>query len=273
MALTARGHDGAASGPLAQAGSQASPRPRAHRTGLNAIGAALAALSLAAPARADDDTTPPPTAAEREKARPHTLAEVNTGFFLLPGALVCPVSLDPATCQRGEFSWAIGLQNLYQFGPFAFGAGIDWATTLRSDAAHGDPSLQREHTRRYFLVEGLFRYYFATIKSWSFWAGGTVGLVVVNDSWSENADRNPPTDTEFVGPRADTIGTVGFTLGGAAAAEWAFLPNWSFGPSLRYANWFLPETRQVSPTLDVASLAGRLDMIDVSVRITYHLPL
>jgi len=240
------------------------------------IGGALAVLTFAAPARADDTgaSTGASTAdATREVARPHTLAEINTGFFLLPGALVCAQTLDPSTCKRGEFSWAIGLQNVYRFGPFGLGAGIDWATTLRSDAANGDPSLQREHTRRYFLVEGLFRYYFLSRKSWNFWAGGTVGLVVVNDSWSEDADRNPPTDTEFVGPRAATIGTVGLSLGIVAAAEWVFLPNWSFGPSLRYANWILPDQRQVSPTLDVASLAGRLDMIDVGIRLTYRIPL
>ncbi len=220
-----------------------------------------------------DDTTDRIAVAAHEMDRPHTLAEANTGFLLLPGALVCPQTLDPSTCKRGEFSFAIGLQNVYRFGPFAFGAGIQWATTLRSDASQGDPSLQREHTRSYFLVEGLFRYYFLRSKSWDFWAGVTGGLVVVNDSWSEDADRNPPTNTAFVGPRAATIGTLGGTIGVCAAAEWTFWPNWSFGPSLRYANWILPETRQMSPTLDVASLAGRLDMIDVGIRLTYRIAL
>jgi hypothetical protein len=234
---------------------------------------ALAVTALSAAARADDTTVDRRAEAAREGNKPHTLAEVSTGFLLLPGALVCPETLDPATCKRGEFSFAIGLQNVYRLGNFGFGAGIQWATTLRTDAANGDPGLQREHSRSYFLVEGLFRYYFLRSRSWDFYAGGTVGLVVVNDSWSEEADRDPPTDTAFVGPRAATIGTEGLTLGICAAAEWSFLPNWSFGPSLRYANWFLPNTRQVSPTLDVASLAGRLDMIDVGVRLTYRIAL
>ncbi len=72
--------------------------------------------------------------------------------------------------------------------------------------------------------------------------------MVVNDSWSENADRNPPVDTDFVGPRAATLGTEGLTVGLCGGAEWTFLPNWSFGPSLRYSTWFLPNTRLMSPT-------------------------
>src|SRR5262245_61708271 len=84
---------------------------------------------------------PPATPATRERDRPHTLVELNTAFLLLPGALVCPQTLDPATCKRGEFSLVVGLQNFYRFGAFAVGAGIQWATTLRSDAALGDPAL------------------------------------------------------------------------------------------------------------------------------------
>jgi len=238
-----------------------------------ALALVAVASILPAAARADDTTVTRVAAAAREQDRPHTLAEVNTGLLLLPGAQVCPTSLDPSACKRGEASFAVGLTNLYRVHAFGFGAGIQWATTLRSDAALGDPSLQREHTRSYFLVEGLFRYYFLHSKSWDFYAGGTAGLVVVNDSWSENADRNPVMDTDFVGPRAATLGTEGFTVGVSGGAEWTFLPNWSFGPTLRYANWFLPSQRLMSPTLDVASLAGRLDMIDVSARITYHIAL
>ena len=62
-------------------------------------------------------------------------------------------------------------------------------------------------------------------------------------------------------------------MGVIAGAEWSFLPNWSFGPSLRYANWFLPDNRTMSPTLDVASLAGRLDIIDVQIRLAYRIAL
>jgi hypothetical protein len=229
-------------------------------------------LALAgAPARADDTTVSQRAAAARENDRPHTQAELGTGFLLLPGALVCPTTL--GACKRGEFDFAASLQNVYRIKAFAFGAGITWATTLRSDAAAGDPTLQREHSRSYFLVEALGRYYFLHSKAWDFWVGSTFGLVVVNDSWSELADRSPYEDTATIGPRAATLGTEGFTVGLSAGAEWSFLPNWSFGPSLRYSNWFLPGTRQMSPTGDLASLAGRNDVIDVGIRITYRISL
>jgi hypothetical protein len=183
------------------------------------------------------------------------------------------VSGDASTCKRGEFSFAAGLQNVYRFGAFGVGAGIQWAHTLRSDAANGDPSLDREHSRSYFLVEALGRYYFLRSKSWDFWAQATVGLVVLNDTWTVAADRSNYEMTAQIGPQTGTLGTEGLTLGAGAGAEWTFLPNWSFGPALRYSNWFLPQTRKMSPTLDVASLAGRLDIIDVAVRITYRIAL
>lgn len=205
--------------------------------------------------------------------RQHTLVELTTGFLLLPGALVCPTSLDPATCKRGEFSLAFGLQNLWRFQAFGIGGGIQWATTLRSDAAAGDPSLGRQHTRRYFLFEAQGRYYFVSTKRWTWWAGGTLGGVIINDSWSELADREPYADTDFVGPRGATLGTEGFTVGACIGGEWHFAPAWSLGPSFRYASWLLPSERAKSPTKDVASLSGRLDMFDVGIRIAYRLAL
>jgi hypothetical protein len=242
------------------------------RLARSALGPLLAAVVLAAsPARADDTTVDRRAAAARELDRPHTIFELNAGFLLLPGALVCPTSLDD--CNHGEASLAIGVRNLYRFHDFAVGAGIQWATTLRSDAARGDPTLQREHTRRYFLVEAMVRYYFAKSRAWDFWAGATAGVVVVNDSWSTLADRSPYSPIEFVGPEAATLATEGFTGGLCAGAEWAFARNLSLGPSFRYMNWILPSTRAVSPTGDLASLSGRLDVFDVGIRLTYRLAL
>jgi opacity protein-like surface antigen len=237
-----------------------------------AFAPALCAAALAPlPARADDTTVDRRAAAARELDRPHTMFELNAGFLLLPGALVCPQSLDD--CNHGEASLAIGVRNLYRFHDLAVGAGIQWATTLRSDAARGDPSLQREHSRRYFLVEAMFRYYLAKSRTWDFWVGATAGAVVVNDSWSTVSDRSPAFDTQFVGPQAATLGTEGFAAGVGAGAEWAFTRNLSLGPSFRYSNWILPSTRAVSPTGDVASLSGRLDVFDIGFRLTYRLAL
>jgi hypothetical protein len=235
--------------------------------------AAVVSLALSSVARADDTTASERAAAARALDRPHTAVELGTGFLLLPGAIVCPMSVTPETCKQGEFSFAAGLQNIYRFHAWAVGAGIQWAHTLRSDAANGDPSLQREHQRSYFLVEALGRYYFLRSKAWDFWVGATVGLIVLNDSWSTIADRAPYEGTDNPGPKAATLGTEGFAAGVALGADWTFLPNWSFGPAIRYSNWVFPTQRAMSPTLDVASLAGRLDIIDVGIRVSYRIAL
>lgn len=237
------------------------------------LAVALPAVALSTAARADDDTAGRRATTAREHNRPHTLFELNTGFLMLPGAQVCPLSIDPATCKRGEFSLAIGIHNLYRYHAWGFGGGIQWATTLRTDAAAGDAVLLRAHSRRYFLFEAQVRYYFISTKAWDWWAGTTLGGVVVNDSWSVIADRVPYADTAFVGPRAATLGTEGLAVGLCAGGEWTFAGNWSLGPTLRYSNWFLPSARLVSPTKDVASLVGRLDMFDVGVRLAYRISL
>jgi len=234
----------------------------------------LSALAVSGAALADETTVARRATDAHEKDRPHTAAEANTGFLLLPGAQVCPQTANGATCQRGEFSFAASLQNMYRFGAFGFGAGLQWAHTLRSDAANGDPSLQRQHSRSYFLVEAIGRYYFLRSKSWDFWAGVTIGVVVLNDSWTAAADRMGSYEmTDKLGPQANTLGTEGFAAGIGAAAEYTFLTNWSVGPMLHYSNWILPDRRQMTPTVDVASLAGRLDIIDVAIRISYRISL
>jgi hypothetical protein len=238
--------------------------------------AACTAIMLAfapAVARADENTAARRAVAARDRDRPHTLVELDTGFLLLPGAVVCPTSQDLSTCKQGEASLAFGLLNMWRYHAFGFGGSIQWATTLRSDAAAGELSLQREHSRRYFLVEAQGRYYIISTKSWDWWIGVTLGGVVVNDSWSVLADRNPYADTSFVGPRAATLGTEGLAMGASLGGEWSFAPNWSLGPALKYSNWFLPSGRKVSPTGDVASLSGRLDMFDVGIRIAYRIAL
>lgn len=232
-----------------------------------------AGLTFGAPASADENTAAKRATAARERERSHTLVELGTGFLLLPGALVCPQALDSSTCKRGEFSLAFGVQNIWRYQAFGVGGGIQWATTLRTDAAQGDPGLERTHSRRYFLVEAQGRYYFISSKSLDWWAGVTIGGIIVNDSWSVKADREPYADTAFVGPRAATLGTEGLTLGACIGGEWSFAPNWSLGPSLRYSSWFLPSARLQSPTLDVASLSGRLDMFDVGLRVAYRISL
>jgi hypothetical protein len=236
-----------------------------------ALGIVAFGLCAAGRAEADETAQARRASAARERGRPYTMAEFSAGFLALPAAQVCLTSL--TNCSRGEFSLALGIHNLYRYRAFGFGAGIEWAATVRNDSARGALELERDHARRYFLVEGQVRYYFVQRASLEWWAGATLGGVVVNDSWSVIADRSPYADTAFVGPRGATLGTEGITAGIAAGFEWSFAKNWSWGTKLRYASWFLPEQRKISPTGDLASLSGRVDMFDLGVAIAYRIAL
>jgi hypothetical protein len=198
------------------------------------------------------------------------MAQLSLGFLALPAADVCITSL--TDCEQGEFSPSISLQNLYRIKRFGVGAGILWATTLRNDAARGDPEFEREHSRRYFLVEALFRYYALRSASWEGWAGITAGGVIISDSWSVPADRNPYGGFARVGPKAATIGTEGLATGVTLGGEWSFAKNWTVGTQARYSMWFLPDAEQ-SPTGDFASLSGRVDMFDFGVLLAYRIAL
>jgi hypothetical protein len=254
---------------------------RSRPAGLLAAAAAAIALTAALPARADETAGARRAAAAREMNRPFMMAELGASLLTLPAADVC--IRDVNDCEQGESSIGVGIQNLYRFDSqrFGIGAGILFATTLRSDAARGDKDLDgdgeldldRDHSRRYFLVEGQFRYYALRRGTWEFWVGGTFGPVIVNDSWSVKADREPYADTAFVGPRAATIGTEGLAAGVGVGAEWTFLENWSFGTMLRYSSWFLPSEPEKSPTGDIASLSGRVDMFIFGLAIAYRIAL
>jgi hypothetical protein len=247
--------------------------PARARRLIAACGAALSLLALAAPARADESSAARRAAAARERDRPYTMVELSGGLMTLPTADVCPNS--PNDCEQGETSFSAGIHNLYRLRDIGFGAGIVWATTLRADTARGVDveDLARDHSRRYFLVEGQFRYYGIRTNTWEWWGGATVGGVVVNDSWSVIADREPYADTAFVGPKAATIGTEGLATGLAVGGEWTFAANWSLGAHLRYSIWFLPSEPERSPTGDFASLSGRVDMFNVGLLIAYRVAL
>jgi hypothetical protein len=248
---------------------------------------AIAIAALSSEASADGSASTRRALAAREMDHPYTLAELELDLIALPAAEVCIKS--PTDCSQGEGSFAIGIHNYYHWESYAIGAGIDWATTLRSDAARGADSLERQHSRRYFLVEGAFRYYAFRSTDWEAWGGGTLGAVVVNDSWSVLADRAPYADTEFIGPRASTLGTAGLAVGVAVGIEYTlpFAPSWAVGGNIRYANWFLPERclpsksqgcdntagNKPTPLNDPASLSGRVDMVSLSIALAYHIAL
>ncbi|MBL8740231.1 MAG: hypothetical protein JNK04_04025 [Myxococcales bacterium] len=235
--------------------------------------AALAlAVSVASPAFAEDTSgTARRAVAARERGLPHTVVEIGAGILALPAAEVCATSGEE--CSTGEVSLGLGIRNLYEFGPFGIGGGIIWGTTLRNDEAVGAESLEREHARRYFLVEALFRYAFIQLPKAEAWAGTGLGLVSVRDSWTVLADREPANKVKFVGPDSLAISTEGLTVSVAAGGAWIFADNFSLGGFFRYANWIMPFTPATTSLGDVASLSGRVDVFELTTSLAYRLAL
>ncbi len=206
-----------------------------------------------------------------EAARIKTLFLGGVGLLALPVAELCP--FEQTNCEPGEAGLAFSLHALGEVYDFAFGAGITFAFGLRpGEAVDPDGSLGREHARSYFTIEGLFRYFLPSLGAWHWWVGGSLGMAIVNDSWSTTADRDPYDDTAFVGPRASTLATEGLTVGIGIGGHWLFTEHWLFGTHLGYSNWILP-SRSETPFGDSASLSGRIDVIEAGATIGFRIPL
>jgi hypothetical protein len=206
-----------------------------------------------------------------ENRRPYALFQAGGAFVAIPFAELCNVSEDD--CQPGETSLGITLHSLARLGDFGFGAGITYTFGLRPTNVAGDPGLERKHSRSYFQVEGEFRYYPPRLGELEWWVGATVGGVVINDSWTTPADREPYADTAFVGPRSLTLSTEGLAAGIAIGGQWRFYDQFILGTRLRYGNWLLPPERERTPLGDLASFAGRIDILEGGVVLGYMLPI
>ncbi len=205
---------------------------------------------------------------------PHAAFQLGVGMLALPAAEACPVSgPNGPECEPAETALGFALQSLARVDNFGFGGGITWAFGLRPTTGAGHDSLERQHSRSYFLVEGHFRYYLPRLAIWDSWVGASMGFVIVNDSWTTLADRDPYADTDFVGPRAVSLRTEGFAAALGAGVDWRFAKRWKFGTHVRYSNWLLPTEREATPLGDLASLAGRVDSLDVGLVVGYLLPI
>lgn len=240
---------------------------------VSAMGFALAIVGLSEPAHADNQESASARRASvaLDQNYTHTLISANVGLLSLPAADVCPRSR--TSCEKGETSVSVGVNNQYRFGRLGLGASVTWAASLVAGAAPGAPSLQREHDRSYFLVETQARYYGIRAGRWEWWGGVTLGGVIIKDVWSVLKDREPAADTAFVGPRSAMISTEGLTAGVAIGGEWNVAPNWFVGTTLRYAKWFLPTTPRQAPTRDSASLSGNVDVLDFGLLVAYRIAL
>lgn len=141
------------------------------------------------------------------------------------------------------------------------------ALTPTQDAPQQNMRFPREHTRRYFLVEGIGRYYFVHGRVLEAWSGISTGLVVVSDNFRTTGTGSEMT---IIGADNANIATEGLTLGGAAGVTFGVNQVLQLGATLRVANWFLPSTRERIAFGEAASLSDRVTMIHFAFTVAYH---
>ena len=210
--------------------------------------------------------------------RPVGMAEFGVGWLTLPGAEVC-TDRSRESCEKGDTSLELEVWQLYRANiAFAFGAGLTLGLVPTTDApprdaqpvAPGEEPIVRDHSRGYFTVEAIGRYYPFVGENFEAWVGLTGGLVVVSDSFA--SDR-PFSDKALIGPRSQTIRTEGYTVGLAVGAAYSVAPNWSLGAGLRYGSWFLPNKAETNPLGDEASLTGQNNLFAFGINVAYRIPL
>jgi hypothetical protein len=242
-----------------------------HLCALGILCAAAASAETAA-AQTDRDPLHPlgarPAVGFAAVDRPTGIAEAGVGWLTLPGAEVC---IDRKTgCSEGDTSLALELWQLYrQSRRFALGAGILLALIPTTDAPQEDPEgVERDHSRRYFTVEGMLRYYPYVGETVEWWLGATGGLVVVSDRFIVVEERTD--DRALLGPRGVTVRTEGGTIGLAGGPVLALAPHWSLGLTLRYGHWFLPNQPASDPLGSEASLTGRNTVFSAGVSVAFR---
>ena len=201
---------------------------------------------------------------EQEYSRPSGLVEFGVGVMALPDAQLC----GGAGCDRGDISLEVDAWPLFRASPhFAVGAGITLALTPTQDVPRRDTTFSRDQSRRYFMVEGVGRYYFAHGRAFEIWSGVSTGLVVVSDNFRT---VSPEPAFTIIGANSANIATEGLSLGLAAGATFGVNDQLQIGGTLRFANWFLPAEPEIIAFEEEASLANRVTMINLALTVAYH---
>lgn len=231
---------------------------------------APAAAAAPVPEMRDDE---PERSWDDDPSRVVTMFTGHLGLLALPFAEVCPFVT--AACEPGETGVEAGLSIYGRWYDFAVGASFTYGLGLKPSETAGDPggTLGREHSRTYLLLEGHFRYFFLQTGDWEWFVQASAGGIIINDSWTTFADREPYNGFVLVGPQAVTVSTEGITVGAGIGGIWQITDFWLFGSKFRYSNWILPGQREKTPVGDLASLGGRVDVIEVGMFGGFRLPL
>jgi hypothetical protein len=246
--------------------------------GLTLIGAALSARPSRAEEQPAQQVQPPEASPPRVEvaepaqpgerdyfAHPYGLVEFGVGVLALPDAKLCG---GQAGCDKGDVSLEVDAWPLFRASPnFAVGAGMTLALIPMQDVPRQNTRFPREHTRRYFIAEGIGRYYFIHGPALEIWSGISGGLIVVSDNFrTRSSESNVP----LVGSDSANIATEGLSLGLGTGVTFGVNPHLQVGATLRFANWYLPPDRQVIAFGEEASLSNRVTMLNLSLTVAYH---
>lgn len=199
-----------------------------------------------------EEGDPPPSV-----PRATLTTQVDVGLLALPFAKSQPFADAPE--EPGEAGLGAGVHVLGRIGNLGFGAGFTYGLGFKTSEAPGNSPLAREHSRLYYLLDGVFRYYLPTMEGLTWWFAASAGVAVVNDTWTNLADRDPASPYHVVGLKKTTILSEGFMAGVELGAHHKFLDRWIVGGRVRYSNWILPGPREHTPFGDRASLGGELE--------------
>lgn len=198
------------------------------------------------------------------QTRPAGMAEGNIGVLTLPGAEVC----GSEGCSKGDVVFALEGWELYRATRrWAFGAGVVVGLVPTAHPKQPPEAVPRDHTRSYFTLESMLRYYPYVGKDFEAWTGIMGGLVVVSDRF-DVIDKTD--DRALLGGRGVTIRTEGGSFGIAGGFAYGLSEHWSLLGSLRLSEWFLPTQPATDPLGSEASLTGRNTALMLGFGVAYR---
>jgi len=201
--------------------------------------------------------------------RPVGIMEVNVGLLTLPNAEICAER--SAGCSRGDASFSLEAWELYRANlRLGFGAGVMVGLIPTANPQQDPEGLERDHTRGYFTIEGIVRYYPFVGRHFEGWVGVVGGLVVVSDRFTVPIEDD---NRALLGTRGVTIASEGASLGLAVGLAYELAEHWSLIGNLRVTEWFLPSTPETDPLGSEASITGMNLSTAIAFGIAYRLPL
>jgi hypothetical protein len=240
--------------------------------GLGVLGLGQRGSAEAAEASASVGTNPDPERLVKGFAsldRPIGMAEANVGVLTLPDAEVC--AQRSAGCNNGDLSFALEGWEIYRANlRLAFGAGFMLGLIPIAHPRQAPEAIERDHTRSYLTVEGVFRYYPYVGETMEVWIGPVGGLVVLSDQFQV---ANIQDDRALLGTRGVTIRTEGGSIGAGTGFAYQLAEHWALIGSFRFTQWFLPSKPATDPLGSEASLTGKNTAFSLSFGVAYRLPL